>query len=44
MNFDVKDLSLSNKGIERIKWAANEMPVITQITTRFAKEKPLKGN
>ena len=43
MNFDVKDLALSTKGIERIKWAANEMPVINQITTRFAKEKPLKG-
>ncbi len=40
---DVKDLSLAEAGKQRLEWAAREMPVVRQITERFAKEKPLRG-
>ena len=40
---DVKDLSLSQDGVNRIEWAAREMPVVKLIRERFAKEKPLAG-
>jgi adenosylhomocysteinase len=40
---DVKDISLANKGMLRIEWAAHEMPVLKSIAERFKKEKPLKG-
>ena len=40
---DVKDLSLAQEGINRIEWAAREMPVVNLIRERFAKEKPLAG-
>jgi adenosylhomocysteinase len=41
--YDVKDISLANKGRLRIEWAAQEMPVLKSIAERFKKEKPLKG-
>ena len=40
---DVADLSLATTGKKRTEWAAREMPVLEQITKRFAKSKPLKG-
>jgi adenosylhomocysteinase len=40
---DVKDLALAESGVNRIEWAAREMPVVRQIRERFAKEMPLKG-
>ena len=40
---DVKDLSLAPKGKQRIEWAGREMPVLRQIQTRFAQEKPFAG-
>ena len=40
---DVKDLSLAQEGVRRIRWAAREMPVIGIIRERFAKERPLEG-
>jgi adenosylhomocysteinase len=40
---DVKDLALAEGGVNRIEWAAREMPVVRQIRERFAKEMPLKG-
>ena len=40
---DVKDISLTEKGINRIEWAAREMPVLNQIRERFNKDKPLAG-
>ncbi|MEE9324939.1 MAG: adenosylhomocysteinase [Dehalococcoidia bacterium] len=40
---DIKDPSLAPDGINRIEWAAREMPVLRLIRERFAKEKPLKG-
>ena len=39
----VKDLSLSKDGVNRIEWAEREMPVLRLIRQRFAKEKPLAG-
>ena len=40
---DVKDLSLAKEGVNRIEWAAREMPVTRLIRDRFSKEQPLKG-
>ena len=40
---DVKDISLAGDGVRRIKWAANEMPVVEGIRERFEREKPLRG-
>ena len=40
---EVKDLSLAKDGVNRIEWAAREMPVVKLIRERFAKEKPLAG-
>jgi adenosylhomocysteinase len=40
---DVKDLSLSARGKDRIEWAAKDMPVLRLIRERFAKDQPLKG-
>ncbi len=42
-DFDIKDISLAEKGRNRIEWSAREMPVLRLIGERFAKEKPLKG-
>ena len=41
--YDVKSLALAGKGRGRIEWAGRTMPVLNQITERFAKQKPLKG-
>jgi adenosylhomocysteinase len=43
MNYDVKDLSLADQGLERIEWAERRMPVLRKIRERFKKEKPLAG-
>ena len=43
MKYDIKDIGLAKKGMLRIEWAAQEMPVLKLIKDRFAKEKPLKG-
>jgi adenosylhomocysteinase len=43
MKYDIKDLGLAKEGKLRVEWAAEEMPVLAQIRTRFNKEKPLKG-
>ncbi len=43
MKYDVKDLSLAEKGVNRIEWAEKSMPVLRAIRERFGKEKPLKG-
>ena len=40
---DVKDLSLAGAGVDRIRWAGREMPVVNMITERFQQEKPLDG-
>ena len=43
MDFDIKDPSLAQKGLDRIEWAEQSMPVLRLIRERFEKEKPLKG-
>lgn len=40
---DIKDSNLSKAGVDRINWAAKEMPVLEQIRARFKKERPLDG-
>ena len=40
---DVKDLELAAQGQDLIDWAAREMPVLSLIRQRFAREQPLKG-
>src|ERR687888_2669134 len=40
---DVKDLSLSGHGKQRIEWAEREMPVLRLIRERFAQERPLEA-
>jgi adenosylhomocysteinase len=39
----VKDLALASQGKMRIEWADRNMPVLSSIRERFAKEKPLRG-
>ncbi len=41
--YDIKDLSLAETGRQRIAWASREMPVISLIRERLAREQPLKG-
>ena len=43
MEYDVKDLSLAEKGGNRVEWAAQGMPVLNAIKSRFSAEKPLQG-
>jgi adenosylhomocysteinase len=43
MNYDVKDISLADKGRLRVEWARRDMPVLNAIRERFEREKPLKG-
>jgi adenosylhomocysteinase len=40
---DVKDKGLAPHGVLRIEWADRNMPVLAEIRSRFAKEKPLQG-
>lgn len=43
MDYDVKDIGLSEKGKLRMEWAEQSMPVLRLIKRRFKKEKPLAG-
>ena len=43
MDYDIKDISLAEKGRLRMEWAEMAMPVSKLIRNRFEKEKPLKG-
>ncbi len=43
MDYDIKDISLAEKGRLRMEWAEMAMPVSTMIRERFEKEKPLRG-
>ncbi|MEY2723842.1 MAG: hypothetical protein RIR93_658, partial [Actinomycetota bacterium] len=40
---DVANAALASEGKKRIEWAARNMPVLSQIKDRFAKEKPFNG-
>ncbi|TMD50938.1 MAG: adenosylhomocysteinase, partial [Chloroflexi bacterium] len=41
--YDVTDLDLADAGMRRTEWAAREMPVLGQIRSRVAKERPFAG-
>jgi adenosylhomocysteinase len=43
MDFDIKDISLAEKGRLRVEWAEMAMPVLKLIHNRFEKEQPLNG-
>lgn len=43
MDYDILDLSLSEKGLNKILWAQNEMKVLDVIKERFKKDSPFKG-
>ncbi len=40
---DVKDMRLAEEGVNRIEWAAREMPVVRLIRERFGRDRPLAG-
>ncbi len=40
---DIKDINLAEQGKNQIEWAYKDMPVLTNIKERFAKEQPFKG-
>lgn len=40
---DIADPSLAPAGVNRIEWAAREMPVLALIRERFGKDQPLRG-
>ena len=41
MDFDIKDPSLAQQGLDRIEWADQSMPVLRSIRDRFEMEKPV---
>jgi adenosylhomocysteinase len=43
MDYDIRDISLAEKGRLRMEWAEMAMPVLRLIRDRFEKERPLKG-
>jgi adenosylhomocysteinase len=43
MDFDVKDITLSDMGKKRIEWAERDMPVLSAARARFEKEQPFKN-
>ena len=43
MDYDIKDIRLAQKGLLRMEWAQQEMPVLDLVNRRFKKELPLKG-
>ncbi len=43
MDYDIKDISLAEKGCLRMEWAEMAMPVLRMIRSRFEREKPLQG-
>ncbi|MCW8923554.1 MAG: adenosylhomocysteinase [Gammaproteobacteria bacterium] len=42
-DFDIKDISLADDGLQRIEWAWQEMPVLQELATRFVDARPLEG-
>jgi adenosylhomocysteinase len=43
MDYDVRDISLAEKGKLRVEWAVRSMPVLRLIQKRFERKKPLRG-
>ncbi|MDQ6671928.1 MAG: adenosylhomocysteinase [Chloroflexota bacterium] len=42
-DYDVKDMSLIEPGLARVRWAEGQMPVLRSIRERFQRDKPLAG-
>ncbi len=40
---EIRDINLAEKGKQQIEWAAESMPVLKSIMSRFSKTEPLKG-
>lgn len=38
MNYDIKDITLADAGLDRILWADRDMPVLASIRERFEKK------
>ena len=43
MDYDIRDISLAEKGRLRMEWAEMAMPVLKLVRDRFEKERPLRG-
>jgi adenosylhomocysteinase len=43
MKYHIKDIAQAKKGMLRIEWANQSMPVLNLVKERFKKEKPLRG-
>jgi len=43
VDYDIRDLSLADRGLLRIEWAEGAMPVLSMIRKRFGKGRPLKA-
>lgn len=43
MKYDIANIKLADRGLEKIKWAAREMPVLNAIAESFKKTKPFKN-
>jgi adenosylhomocysteinase len=43
LSCDIANPNLAGKGVKRINWAFDEMPVLRGISERFAAERPLQG-
>src|SRR2546428_2065726 len=42
-SYDIKDVSLAESGLARVRWAEGQMPVLRRIRERFRRDKPLAG-
>ncbi|MBI2356385.1 MAG: adenosylhomocysteinase [Candidatus Doudnabacteria bacterium] len=43
MKYDIKNLKLAEAGLKKIRWAAQEMPVLGAMTELFRKTKPFRN-
>ncbi|KKU75836.1 MAG: Adenosylhomocysteinase [Candidatus Yanofskybacteria bacterium GW2011_GWA1_48_10] len=43
MKYDIADIKLAEKGMEKIAWAGKDMPVLAGIAADFKKKKPFKN-
>jgi adenosylhomocysteinase len=43
VTYDIRDITLADRGQRRIAWATRNMPVLQQITDEFAATRPLEG-
>src|SRR3989344_2177558 len=43
MKYDIRNINLAKKGMDRIEWAKRDMPVLASIEANFKKTKPFIG-